>query len=359
MEVLLSKIERALADRYLVRWLALLFALAGRIIKIFSESFIMVRIIFETAKLIVRNINVSTCSILSVPYGGAHGSAMFVGGYLAHLISKVPLFVYELDEWRASILPAKHDVSLWVERCLHRRILAGARRVWVISEPLQIEFRNRFKVEAHVLPSCVAPERVQSQLVKQTAGSTPWIILYTGSVYYAQASAIRSVLVALQSDPEKKWLLVILTHQGSDALAEMGISGSCVEIKPPVEYSLLPSVISHADILLLPFSFEKTAKAVVSTSLPTKVADYLASGVPVLVHAPCYSTVAKLASKEGWGEVISTPDPQTLCSVLYRMAVDESLRRRLVGNALRCVNASHNLSVRKSEFVAALQCQIS
>ena len=68
------------------------------------------------------------------------------------------------------------------------------------------------------------------------------------------------------------------------------------------------------------------ATAVVSTSLPTKTADYLASGVPILVHAPPYASIALAAAEGGWAEVVTDPDPAALGRSLDRLASDEELR---------------------------------
>ncbi len=111
----------------------------------------------------------------------------------------------------------------------------------------------------------------------------------------------------------------------------------------------------HPRRLLLPFSFDEQQRTVVSTSLPTKTADYLASGVPVLVHAPPYATITHLASSEGWADVVDEPSIERLATALRRLANDKSLRKRLVENALRIARARYDLATRRAEFIASIK----
>jgi glycosyltransferase involved in cell wall biosynthesis len=117
----------------------------------------------------------------------------------------------------------------------------------------------------------------------------------------------------------------------------------------------LPDVLATADALLLPFSFEEQQRAVVSTSLPSKVADYLASGVPVLVHAPPYATITSLATNEGWAEVVDEPSIARLAAALQHLATNKSLRKRYAENALRIARARYDLATRRAEFIASIR----
>jgi glycosyltransferase involved in cell wall biosynthesis len=117
----------------------------------------------------------------------------------------------------------------------------------------------------------------------------------------------------------------------------------------------MPELLATADALLLPFSFDGQEREVVSTSYPSKTADYLASGAPVLVHAPPYSSIARAAREEGWAEVVDAPDAALLVRALERLETDGARRRELASRALRVARERHDLKTRRAEFVASIR----
>jgi glycosyltransferase involved in cell wall biosynthesis len=315
----------------------------------------VIKIIVQTTITAMRRASRDT-TILAVPYGGRFGSELFVGAYFAHRLSGAPLVIYEMDEWRASLVGALNErIPLVLERLFHRRIVREARTVWAMSDQMAEEFRARFGIKAKVLPGCVEVDKFARGRHGERAHSDEFRLLFTGSVSTPQAGAIRGVLRTIQSDPDDRTLLVIYSSQSVDELARQGITGPKLRIERSVAPEKMPDILATADALLLPFSFDEQQRPIVSTSLPSKIADYLASGVPVLVHAPPDATITRMAISEGWAEVVDEPSMERLADALRRLANDKSLRKRLVANALRIARARHDLATRRAEFIASIK----
>jgi glycosyltransferase involved in cell wall biosynthesis len=291
--------------------------------------------------------------ILAVPWSGEFGSELFGAAYLAHRRSGMPLVVYEMDEWRASLGPASGRVSRMLERLFHAPLLRAADSVWAISAQMADEFRRRFDVAAGILPNCVDVEQYSTASGRRTRNDE-FRILFTGAVYGAQADAIRNVLQAIQAMPTGRFSLVLHTSQKADELAALGIAGLGLRIEPPVPLAAMPQLLATADALLLPYSFDSQQRGIVSTAFPSKTADYLASGVPVLVHAPEYATIALAARSEGWGLVVDRPDIALLQRSIAQLAGDNVLRDQLTEAALRTAWQRHDLSSRRAEFLESL-----
>ncbi len=296
-------------------------------------------------------------TILALPYGAEYGSELFVSAYLAHKLSGAPLVVYEMDEWRASLVGGgiNAHISEALEKLFHQRILRAARKVWVMSDQMAEDLSARFGVKAEELPSCIEVDKFARHRHGERANHEEFRIVFTGSVYTPQSGAIRNVLEAIRSRSDVNPSLVIYSSQSEDEITRQGIAGPRLRVERSVPYEKVPELFTDADALLLPFSFDEDQKSVVSTSLPSKSVEYLASGVPVIVHAPPYSTVARLARDEGWAEVVDKPDVGQLGDALARLANDEPLRKRLVTNALRVARSRYDLVRRRREFVASLR----
>lgn len=296
-------------------------------------------------------------TILAVPYGAEYGSELFVAAYLAHRLSGAPLVVYEMDEWRSSLVGGGINglISRTLERLFHRHILRSARTTWTMSEQMAKKLHGRFGVETKVLPACVEVDRYARGHQGQRASQGEFRLLFTGSIYTPQAGAIRNVLRAIQTMPDTQASLIIYSSQSEEEIAQQGVTGSRLSVERAVPIEEIPDVLATADALLLPFSFDNHQQAVVSTSLPSKTADYLASGVPILVHAPPYATVTRLARDGSWAAIVDVPSDEHLVAALRRLAKDEPFRKQLVRSALHIARSNYDLPTRRAEFVDSIR----
>jgi glycosyltransferase involved in cell wall biosynthesis len=155
----------------------------------------------------------------------------------------------------------------------------------------------------------------------------PWIIVYTGSVYHAQADAFRNLVEALDwiDDP---WEIHVASHQNEEALARNGLVGPHVRMRGRLSHADTIALQQQADVLFLPLAFEVIPE-VIRTSAPLKTGEYLASGRPILVHAPEHSWLSRFFRQRNCGIVVDRPDVAQLAAALLRLRKDESLRGRL------------------------------
>jgi glycosyltransferase involved in cell wall biosynthesis len=179
-------------------------------------------------------------------------------------------------------------------------------------------------------------------------------IVYTGAIYGAQLDALRNLVQALNLDPSSPNLsLTLYTSLDEAALREMGLTGANIR-RAYVPSAEIPSVLSAADVLFLPLSFAPDQQHVVQTSLPTKLAEYLASGTPILVHAPPYASVTKYCREHRFGLIVDAPDPVRLEQALRQLAGDPKLREDLSRNARATLAANHSRESVLPRFLSGL-----
>jgi glycosyltransferase involved in cell wall biosynthesis len=173
----------------------------------------------------------------------------------------------------------------------------------------------------------------------QTA-DRPVRLLYTGSVYSAQASAFRNLISALEV-LGGRFQLDVYTAQSMAELIAAGLVGSNVQYHPQVSQSAALELQRSADILFLPLAFDAPIPEVIRSSAPAKLAEYLAAGRPILVHAPADSFVSEFFQRTGAGVVVDCPNPALLTEALRNITSDAALRDRLVANARRVAPEFH------------------
>ena len=222
---------------------------------------------------------------------------------------------------------------------------AGAKLLLVPNEFAAEDIRRRLpKAEIRIIrnPAAVGvlTECSRSTGLPDKAPAEPSRLLYTGSVYSAQASAFRNLISALEF-LGGRFRLDVYTAQSMADLVANGVVGSSVQYHSHVSQSVALELQRSADILFLPLAFDAPIPEVIRSSSPAKLAEYLAAGRPILVHAPADSFVSDFFRRTGAGVVVDRPDPHLLAQALESLAQDDALRDRLIANARRVAPDFH------------------
>jgi len=284
-------------------------------------------------------------------------NASCVAAWLIHRWTRIPLHIYIMDDPAGA--PAYPAWKAIPYRALMPRILRAASRVWCVSEPMAENIRKRYGVDAQPLLPLLDVQEFIAQSVKETERPTgKACIVYTGAIYDAQLDALQNLAAALngagftQSDAADARLL-LYTSVTEPMLRRMKLSGSRIH-RAHVPIAEIPRVLAEADILFLPFSFDPRMRHVTETSLPTKLSEYLASGVPILVHAPPYATVARYCRDYECGVVVDEKDPEKLLAAVQQLLSDRSLRTKLSERARAVACENHDLRKGRIRFYESL-----
>src|SRR5262249_24872683 len=144
--------------------------------------------------------------------------------------------------------------------------------------------------------------------------------------------AFINLVTAMLNLPDTGLTLQLYTSARPDELERLGLRGP-LEIHEQVPACQAAALQCRADILFLPLAFASPYPEVIDTSAPGKRGELLASGRPVLVHAPATSFVSWYFRTHDCGLVVDRPDPGLLASALRQLLTDAGLRQRLVHNA--------------------------
>jgi glycosyltransferase involved in cell wall biosynthesis len=76
--------------------------------------------------------------------------------------------------------------------------------------------------------------------------------------------------------------------------------------------------------------------------MPSKLADCMASGTPILVYGPPGLPVVEYARREGWGQVVDSRDPAALRGAVRDLMTSAALREQRGRTARRLAVERHN-----------------
>lgn len=255
------------------------------------------------------------------------GFSVIAGSVCARLAGR-PHFVWVFDPWEEN---AYAHAERWLARRLERRIWQNAEAIVVHAEEMSRHYALKHGVRCDVLPTPVdmaAWKRVPAR--RPVAGRERKEVLVAGAVYWLQSGAVRRLAEACRGLDDV--CLTVLTRP--ELLDADGLDADRFE--PWLPPDRFRERLRSADVLFLGLSFEAAAALAARTSTPARLPEYMASGTPILVHAPPGSHVAEYVRREGFGALVDRDDPDLLASALAELldGADTAAERVRTGRRL-------------------------
>jgi glycosyltransferase involved in cell wall biosynthesis len=273
-------------------------------------------------------------------------------GWIASLISRRDLIVFITDDWEAGARLAGR-LPLAIARFALPRIARRAKAAWVISERMQNEWSTRFGITPGILQHSVDLADYRSVTRQErTDGETRLVCV--GSVYSVNLRPLATLVEAVGA-LRREGARISLTLYTTSSLdwAKVGLEPRDGFVISTAKKHELPQLLVNADYAVLPLSFAEEHRKMVDVAYPTKVAEYLAAGLPVIVHAPASSTAATFIEANACGHVIATTDLEDVGSSLrWLMGLDADEMRR---NAIRIAERHHDLPRVREKFLQSIE----
>lgn len=98
---------------------------------------------------------------------------------------------------------------------------------------------------------------------------------------------------------------------------------------------LIDRIHDRADALFVPMSFDEADRRNMEMSFPSKLTDYTAAGVPMLIYGPTYCSAVRWAQENsGVAEVVTIEGRESLGIAIARFTKDAGYRLQLANNAV-------------------------
>lgn len=251
--------------------------------------------------------------------------------FIASRDLNLPFILYAFDyysrQWTDPILRSFADSQ-------EEAIVHGAAGIIAPNECLGMEYLQRYGIHTTVIHNPFDLAAYEMNISSEPVARDPAEvkIVYTGAVYEAHYSAVRNLISAIKTRQTPGLKLHIYTPQSEHRLETNGISGPVV-IHKHLPNNLMANIQHEANLLFLPLAFGSGYPDIIRTSAPGKMGEYLASGTPVLVHAPKDSFVSWYFEKYRCGLVVAENDPTLLAKAIEHLTTDEKLCKELTQNA--------------------------
>ena len=156
------------------------------------------------------------------------------------------------------------------------------------------------------------------------------VVLHTGNIGYKQGLEHLASAAAIAARELPGLRFVLIGDGNQRALVEercRALGATNVDFLPLQAADLYPSLLGSSDVLLL-----HQRAQVKEMSLPSKLADYLAAGRPVVAAVHEASEAAHEVRRAGGGVVVTTEDPRALVDAI-RELLSDPVRASALGRA--------------------------
>ena len=238
---------------------------------------------------------------------------------------------------------------------MEKRIYGRVKSVVVPNEFMRDEIEKRQNVRATIVRNqCASTPEKDIRTVQTDYDHRAEIrIVYTGAIYHVNFDAFRNLIDAT-NQISKNIKIHLYTAQPLEWLEQNGIKGDQIVHHSHSIYAEVIEAQNHAHILFLPFSFNSSIPEVIQTSAPGKTAEYLTSGVPILVHVPPNTFISWYFRKHNCGYVVDTNEILSLKRAIEDLMNDSSLRQSLVTNAKERARVDFDPIVSSRAFLQAM-----
>jgi len=254
-----------------------------------------------------------------------------------HQATGIPLVMHIMDDWQKAIDTSSLFHTYWEKKIdkEFRELLNSTSIFLSISEGMSDEYSRRYGKKFIPFHNTIDTDQWLPWSKKDFKITKPVRILYAGRIgrgtYHSFVDFILAVEELNKEGEDIK--LHIQTTTSDDKIRRRLEQFNCVIFNEMVEYDELAKVFPSYDILLLPIDFDKNGKAFLKYSMPTKAAEFMVSGTPVLLFCPEDIALYEHATLNKWAYVISSNDRKVLKEGILKLISDEDLRRSLSNTA--------------------------
>jgi glycosyltransferase involved in cell wall biosynthesis len=252
------------------------------------------------APQISQSLNGSTCeAVLTV----AHGFGWLAAAEMARK-RQVPLHLIVHDDW-----PRVADVAPQFRNWLDDRfghVYRQAKSRLCVSPAMNRFYEQRYGAPAAVIYPSRATDCTDfaEPPARLTDRDHQFTIVFAGTINsHGYVRALTALQKALEPVDGRLLIFGPLTR---DAAQQVGLDHRHTEIRGLLSSTeLLTRLREEADALFVPMSFDASDRANMEMAFPSKLADYTATGVPLVIYGPSYcSAVAWARENPGVAEVV-------------------------------------------------------
>jgi glycosyltransferase involved in cell wall biosynthesis len=286
-----------------------------------------------------------------------HGN-FFIAAAIAGWITRTPYIAVAHDD---TVTPIRQRSALfnYLLRRLVRWALREASHIYAISPEMQQLLESEYGVDSELQRPGTERDRLRDSVVSKSAHPRSVVILFAGAITDSVQDSLKLLAEILISDKLQvcgiqSAELHLYTQLNPERIRDWGWDHPSISVHGWVSQQELQGALRTADILFLPSSFSETVRYAVESAFPSKTADYLAAGKPILVFGPPYSSLVHYGAQEGFAEIVTEFSADALAHGIHNIVASQEHRETLASRAMEVFSQHHDIDRQRSQFLLML-----
>jgi glycosyltransferase involved in cell wall biosynthesis len=279
-------------------------------------------------------------AILTVAHGYAwQAAARYAEGH------NIPVHVIIHDNWSDTF-----EAPDFVKRILvgkFRDVYRQAASRLCVSPHMAAQYESDFGAPATVLyPARASSLKAYDSLSPRTIQpGRPFNVAYAGTIHgHGHIAALNAIAMALQPLGGE---LHIFGPTPPESLRANGLVAGNVRVRGVINVGeLLQTLRRDVDALTLAVSFSESDLRRMELNFPSKLTDYTAVGVPIVIYGPPTCSAVEWARENpGVAAIVDSEDPAVLQETIGRMISDAEWRQKIAATAMQVGRRQFDSSV--------------
>lgn len=296
---------------------------------LFKRIDILINLLMQTLIVVKRGINIVKKNNIDILIGISGDGLALISTYLIHKFTKKEYIIYLFDLYKGNkFTPSIKLLSNIIEPL----IIKNAKKIIVTNQGTKELYLKRYgNLQIEIIYNAIFSDKYE-QINTDFKPSSPFKIIFTGHIYWAQEQSVINLIKAIQLIKDIKINLYLYLPKCPEIIKNLSKNYKNVIISK-VEPEKIPEIQNQADLLFLPLAWETEAPQIIQTATPGKFTDYLISGRPMLIHAPEYSFISQYVKKNNIGLVVDQNNIKILANEIEKFFKNPNSGLEYVKNA--------------------------
>jgi len=272
---------------------------------------------------------------------------------------QIPLVIHVWDDWLDSIYRNRFFSKIWEKKYdkVFRRILNKSTVRLSICSYMSEIYKKRYNYDFIPFHNPV-DLKIWDSVSSSTVGDIVKI-LYIGKVNKDTISSLIEMSKAVESiSKEFKIQFDIITPNHLLANNKFLKYKNTKILRSNFSISEIPKIYKSYDILFLTLNFEKKSVRYSKLSMLTKLSEYLASKVPILLYCSKDSATYKYYEEKKWA-YYSERGVNNLINSIISLHKDDNLKKRIITNAYNSAKDNHKFETVNDNFRISINSAVS
>lgn len=229
-----------------------------------------------------------------------------------------PLVIHFMDDWINTVVKpslTSHIVKKMYDRKFKEIVALSNQRI-AISESMAAAYFQRYGFDFNWIHNPIDPSKWTRESTMLITGQK--VIGYFGSIGFYSKDSLYDIALAIDSLNLSTLKLRLFTND-AQKMNKSFFKFQCVEIYPMLPFSEYKSALRDCSLLIIPFGFSTASMRFTKLSMPTKLSEYLMSGVPILVYAPHESALFQFCDKHSCATTLGVRDMNKLKHTIQKI----------------------------------------